>query len=43
MPRRIPSAAPTNVSQASDHSPTSSTQKNRTEGRSKVAEIHVIT
>ena len=36
-------AAPMNVSQASEYSPTSSTQKKRTVGRSKVAETHVIT
>jgi len=39
----MPRAAPMKVSQASDHSPTSSTQKKRMLGRSKVAEIQVIT
>jgi len=43
MPRRIPSAAAMKLSQASDHSPTSSTQKKRIDGRSNVAETHVIT
>ena len=43
MPRRMPMAAPMNVIHARHNSPTSSTQKNRTVGRSKVAETFVIT
>src|SRR2546428_462182 len=35
VPRRTPRAAPMKVSQVSDHSPTSSTQKKRTVGKSK--------
>src|SRR5207244_1203893 len=42
-PLQTPRGPPMKVSQVSDHAPTSSTQKKRTVGRSKVAEIQVIT
>ena len=39
----MPTAAPMNVSHASEYSPISSTQKNRTLGRSNLADTQVTT